>query len=107
MENKILVELIVPELEEKFDVFIPITKRVGNVIALLAKAITELGIDYNLMRKSDILGKALYQVESQGYAFQTSEVYDSSVSNFETLSLRRQHQKIYSSDVVKVSVKYA
>ena len=48
MENKVLIELIVPELEEKFDIFIPITKRVGNIIALLAKAITELGIDYNL-----------------------------------------------------------
>ena len=48
MENKILIELIVPELEEKFDIFIPITKRVGNIIALLAKAISELGIDYQL-----------------------------------------------------------
>ena len=45
MENKVLIELVVPELEEKFDVFIPITKRVGNVIALLAKAINELGIN--------------------------------------------------------------
>lgn len=48
MENKVLIELIVPELEEKFDVFIPITKRVGNIIALLSKAITEMGIDYQL-----------------------------------------------------------
>jgi hypothetical protein len=40
MENKILIELIVPELEEKFDIFIPITKRVGNIIALLAKALS-------------------------------------------------------------------
>lgn len=48
MENKVLIELVVPELEEKFDVFIPITKRVGNVIALLAKAINELGINYSL-----------------------------------------------------------
>lgn len=48
MENKILIELLVPELEASYDVFIPITKRVGNIIALLAKAISELGIDYNL-----------------------------------------------------------
>ena len=48
MENKVLIELVVPELEEKFDVFIPITKRVGNVVALLAKAINELGINYSL-----------------------------------------------------------
>ena len=48
MENKILIELFVPELEERYDIFIPITKRVGNIIALLTKAISELGIDYNL-----------------------------------------------------------
>ena len=48
MENKILIELIVPELEAKYDIFIPITKRVGNIIALLAKAISELGIHYSL-----------------------------------------------------------
>ena len=48
MENKVLIELIVPELEAKYDLFIPITKRVGNIIALLTKAISELGIIYSL-----------------------------------------------------------
>ena len=80
---------------------------VGEIESLGGVASTTLSMDISEESFRDILGKALYQVESQGYAFQTSEVYDSSVSNFETLSLRRQHQKIYSSDVVKVSVKYA
>ena len=47
MDNKLLIELLVPELEQKFDVFIPVTKRVGNIISLLAKAINEMGINYN------------------------------------------------------------
>ena len=80
---------------------------VGEIESLGGVVNTTLSMDISEESFRDILGKALYQVESQGYAFQTSEVYDSSVSNFETLSLRRQHQKIYSSDVVKVSVKYA
>ena len=80
---------------------------VGEIESLGGVASTTLSMDISEESFRDILGKALYQVETQGYAFQTSEVYDSSVSNFETLSLRRQHQKIYSSDVVKVSVKYA
>lgn len=46
MENKLLIELSVPELERNFDIFIPVTKRVGNIIALLVKAISELGINY-------------------------------------------------------------
>lgn len=80
---------------------------VGEVENLGGVVSTTLSMDISEESFKDVLGKALYQVETQGYAFQTSEVYDSSVSNFETLSLRRQHQKIYSSDVVKVSVKYA
>jgi hypothetical protein len=42
MENKILIELIVPVLEEKYDVFIPLTKKVGNVLNLVVKTVAEL-----------------------------------------------------------------
>ena len=55
----------------------------------------------------DILGKALYSVESQGYAFNTSEVYNDAVCNYEGLDLRHQFQRIYSSDILVVSVKIA
>lgn len=55
----------------------------------------------------DVLGKALYSVETQGYDFITSDVYDEAVKSFEELSLRRQFQKIYVSAQVNVSVKIA
>lgn len=42
MKNKILIELIVPEVDEKYDIYIPINKKVGNVIVLLNKAVKEL-----------------------------------------------------------------
>jgi len=42
MKNKILVEVIVPEIDEKFDVYIPVNRKIGNVIRLLNKAIFEL-----------------------------------------------------------------
>lgn len=42
MKNKILVELIVPELDEKFDLYIPINKKVGNIIVLLNRALKEI-----------------------------------------------------------------
>lgn len=57
MENKLLIELIVPELECTYDIFIPITKRVGNIIALLAKAISELGIEYTLTSSMALYNK--------------------------------------------------
>ena len=42
MKNKVLVELIVPEIDSKFNVFIPVTKKVGEVLTLLNKSMTDI-----------------------------------------------------------------
>lgn len=42
MKNKFLIELIVPDVDEKFNLFIPINKKIGNVIVLLNKSVFEL-----------------------------------------------------------------
>ena len=42
MKNKVLVELIVPEFDMRYDIYIPINKKIGNVIILLNKAISDL-----------------------------------------------------------------
>ena len=47
MNNKILVKLIIPELETEYDVYLPITKKIGNIIKLLIKAIVEMGYEYD------------------------------------------------------------
>lgn len=41
MKNKVLVEILVPSIEEKYDVYLPINKKVGNVINLIMNAIIE------------------------------------------------------------------
>lgn len=46
MKNKILVELIVPVLEEKYDVYVPINKKIGNIIIILSKIVNELSGGY-------------------------------------------------------------
>ena len=35
MKNKVLIQLIVPDIEEKFDLFIPINKKIGTVKNLI------------------------------------------------------------------------
>ena len=42
MKNKVLVEIIVPNIEEKYDIYIPVNKKIGNLISLLSKTINEL-----------------------------------------------------------------
>lgn len=41
MTNKVLVEILVPSIEAKYDVYLPVNKRVGNIINLLCRAINE------------------------------------------------------------------
>ncbi len=40
--NKVLVRLTVPDLDESYDVFIPINRKIGNVIELLNKSLNEM-----------------------------------------------------------------
>ncbi len=42
MNNKILVELIVPTIERKYDLFIPLNKRIGTVKNLIEENLVEI-----------------------------------------------------------------
>lgn len=39
--NKVLIKLYVPILEQQYDVFIPLNKKIHKVIVLLVKAVNE------------------------------------------------------------------
>lgn len=46
--DKILVKLYIPIIEEKFDMWIPVNKKIYNIIKLFIKVIKEkTGEDYN------------------------------------------------------------
>lgn len=54
INNKVFVKLIVPEIDESYDIYLPVNKKVGNVINLLNASISEmsngeLGISKNNM----------------------------------------------------------
>ena len=42
MNNKILIEVIVPLLEENFEIYIPVNKRISTVIKLIEKNILDV-----------------------------------------------------------------
>lgn len=42
MNNKVLVTVNVPSLEKSFDIFIPVNRRVHNVIALVKRSLFDL-----------------------------------------------------------------
>ena len=44
--NKVLVKLYVPLLEEAYDIWLPLNKKISNVIILLVKAVNEFSGGY-------------------------------------------------------------
>ncbi len=48
MEYKVLIKLIVPEIEESYEAFIPINKTVGEVLMLLNQMVNNLSAVYPL-----------------------------------------------------------
>ena len=42
MKNKVLIKLLVPEIDEEYDIFVPINIRVGSLIYLLNSSLTEI-----------------------------------------------------------------
>ena len=42
MNNKVLVNVNIPEIDRNYDMYLPINKKIGNIIILLNKAINEL-----------------------------------------------------------------
>lgn len=42
MENKVLVDILVPKLEKEFEVYLPANKTIGEIVVLLAKALSEM-----------------------------------------------------------------
>lgn len=51
MKNKVLVEIYIPQLDEEYNIYLPLNKNIANVITLIGKSISELkridNFDYN------------------------------------------------------------
>lgn len=64
-KNKILIELEIPLLEKKYDLFIPINKKIGTVKRLLENSLKELtDTDYEIREDTNL------------YSKDTGEIYD-------------------------------
>ena len=53
MNKKILIEVIVPLLEENFEIYIPVNKRISTVIKLFEKSLNEITNGYYPTQKEN------------------------------------------------------
>lgn len=57
-KNKILIELEVPLIEKKYDLFIPINKKVGTIKTLLEEALKDItDDDYEIREDTNFYSK--------------------------------------------------
>ena len=42
MNNKVLIKLLVPDIDMSYDIYLPVNKKIGNIIVLLNKAVSEM-----------------------------------------------------------------
>ena len=57
-KNKILIELEIPAIEKKFDLFIPINKKIGTIKSLIEKGLAESNdIDYEIKEDTNLFSK--------------------------------------------------
>lgn len=64
-KNKILIELEIPSIEKKYDLFIPINKKVGTIKTLLEEALKDItDDDYDIREDTNL------------YSKDTGEIYD-------------------------------
>lgn len=57
-KNKILIEIEIPLIEKKYDLFIPINKKIGTIKKLIESALVELvDIDYEVREDTNLYSK--------------------------------------------------
>lgn len=59
MEYKVLITLLIPEIEEKYEMYLPVNKKIGDICYMLSKIINDLSKVYP-EKKNGIL----YNVET-------------------------------------------
>ena len=58
IKNKVLVKLVVPEVDKTYDLYLPANKKMGNIINLLNQTIQELTSNEFLKSSSNLLFNA-------------------------------------------------
>lgn len=60
--NKILIQLYIPLIEEEYDIFIPINKRIGTIKQLIEKNMSEQAMGYIIKEDTNLYSKETGQV---------------------------------------------
>lgn len=77
MKNKVLTEIYFAQLDEKFNIYLPLNKNVANIIELICKAISE----YKRLSNIDYKKLSLYNHETSVKYTPDLLIKDSNIRN--------------------------
>lgn len=83
MKNKVLVKILVPEIDGDFDVYLPLNKQVGNVLELLNKVLVDMTDGVFVPNKE----RTLFNRETGGVYLLNTFLKDTDIRNATTLIL--------------------
>ena len=67
MNNKVLIKLIVPEIDSKFDVFIPVNELIWKIKKMLVKSINDVeGVKFEMNGNYILLKKDNSRIYKRG-----------------------------------------
>lgn len=55
INNKVIVKLIVPEIDVVYDLYLPVNKKIGNIVNLLNETVSEFSNNEFIKSNSNIL----------------------------------------------------
>lgn len=69
MNNKVLVKLYVPELDEIYELFIPVNEVIWKIVKLISKSVCDLSFgNYPINKKNILMNK------NTGYIYKSDEI---------------------------------
>jgi hypothetical protein len=77
MKNKVLTEIYFAQLDEKFNIYLPLNKNIANIIELICKAISE----YKRLNSIDYKKLSLYNHETSVKYTPDLLIKDSNIRN--------------------------
>ena len=81
--NKVLVKIILPEMDKSYDMYVPINRKIGSVIALINKLLKELTLD----SYKGSIHQCLYNKETGNIYDNSKLVIDTDIRNGSCLVL--------------------
>ncbi len=74
MTNKILVVVVVPMIEEEYNVYIPVSKNIKIATDLIVKTVNELSEGHYPIKKNSVLMDSSGNIFAKGYTVKESGI---------------------------------